>query len=183
MRRRFRRKLKALPEEPIVSCAGSRSPPHWRQSGQASPVRKKGLVTNNVVRSRGQVEKGRKRQRKKGSVRRSRLLLCQQNGFFSSVRNATPLAQTGGLGDVVAGLSKALRKRGHDARVIMPLYGSIDRAQVRHYLFPLLLPSISAGARKSAVSIFRGQTRRRSAHLVHRLRARYFGPAHGIALQ
>jgi starch synthase len=39
----------------------------------------------------------------------------------------TPLAQTGGLGDVVAGLSKALRKRGHDARIIMPLYGKIDR--------------------------------------------------------
>jgi starch synthase len=39
----------------------------------------------------------------------------------------TPLAQTGGLGDVVAGLSKALRQRGHDARIIMPLYGHIDR--------------------------------------------------------
>ncbi len=39
----------------------------------------------------------------------------------------TPLAQTGGLGDVVAGLSKALRQRGHDARIIMPLYGRIDR--------------------------------------------------------
>jgi starch synthase len=39
----------------------------------------------------------------------------------------TPLAQTGGLGDVVAGLSKALRRRGHDARIIMPLYRSIDR--------------------------------------------------------
>jgi starch synthase len=45
--------------------------------------------------------------------------------FISS--ECTPLAQTGGLGDVVAGLSKALRKRGHDARIIMPLYGSIDR--------------------------------------------------------
>ncbi len=41
----------------------------------------------------------------------------------------TPLAQTGGLGDVVAGLSKALRKRGHDTRIIMPLYGSIDRCK------------------------------------------------------
>ena len=39
----------------------------------------------------------------------------------------TPLAQTGGLGDVVGGLSKALRQRGHDARIIMPLYGKIDR--------------------------------------------------------
>ena len=39
----------------------------------------------------------------------------------------TPLAQTGGLGDMVSGLSKALKKRGHDVRVVMPLYQSIDR--------------------------------------------------------
>jgi len=41
----------------------------------------------------------------------------------------TPLAQTGGLGDVVAGLSKALVQRGHDVRIVMPLYSSIDRAK------------------------------------------------------
>jgi starch synthase len=41
----------------------------------------------------------------------------------------TPLAQTGGLGDVVAGLSKALLKHGHDVRIVMPLYSSIDRAR------------------------------------------------------
>ena len=41
----------------------------------------------------------------------------------------TPLAQTGGLGDMVAGLSKALVKRGHDVRIVMPLYQSIDRAR------------------------------------------------------
>jgi starch synthase len=40
----------------------------------------------------------------------------------------TPLAQTGGLGDVVASLSKALLKRGHDVRIVMPLYQRIDRA-------------------------------------------------------
>jgi starch synthase len=39
----------------------------------------------------------------------------------------TPLAQTGGLGDAVAGLSKTLLKRGHDVRIVMPLYGRIDR--------------------------------------------------------
>ena len=39
----------------------------------------------------------------------------------------TPLAQTGGLGDMVSGLSKALKKRGHDVRVVIPLYQSIDR--------------------------------------------------------
>ena len=41
----------------------------------------------------------------------------------------TPLAQTGGLGDVVSGLSKALKKRGHDVRIVMPLYQGIDRAK------------------------------------------------------
>lgn len=40
-----------------------------------------------------------------------------------------PYARTGGLGDVVAGLSKALRQLGHDARVLIPLYSSIDRAK------------------------------------------------------
>jgi starch synthase len=41
----------------------------------------------------------------------------------------TPLAQTGGLGDMVSGLSKALKKRGHDVRIVMPLYQSIDRGK------------------------------------------------------
>jgi starch synthase len=39
----------------------------------------------------------------------------------------TPFAKAGGLGDVVAGLSKALRAMGHDARVMIPLYSFIDR--------------------------------------------------------
>jgi len=41
----------------------------------------------------------------------------------------TPLAQTGGLGDMIAGLSKALKKRGHDVWIVMPLYRNIDRAK------------------------------------------------------
>jgi starch synthase len=41
----------------------------------------------------------------------------------------TPYAKMGGLGDVVAGLSKALRQLGHDARVLVPLYSLIDRAK------------------------------------------------------
>lgn len=43
--------------------------------------------------------------------------------FVSS--EMSPLAKSGGLGDVVGALPKALRARGHDARVIMPLYRSI----------------------------------------------------------
>jgi starch synthase len=41
----------------------------------------------------------------------------------------TPLAQTGGLGDMVSGLTKAFKQRGHDVRIVMPLYQSIDRAK------------------------------------------------------
>lgn len=41
----------------------------------------------------------------------------------------TPYAKIGGLGDVVAALPKALRKLGHDARIVLPLYASIKRAK------------------------------------------------------
>jgi starch synthase len=41
----------------------------------------------------------------------------------------TPLAQSGGLGDAVAGMSKALHHRGNDVRIVMPLYGCLDRAK------------------------------------------------------
>ena len=47
--------------------------------------------------------------------------------FVSS--ECTPFAKTGGLADVVAALPKALRRLGHDARIVLPLYRSIDRAK------------------------------------------------------
>jgi len=37
-----------------------------------------------------------------------------------------PLAKTGGLADMVAALSRQLVRDGHDVRVVMPRYGSID---------------------------------------------------------
>ena len=40
-----------------------------------------------------------------------------------------PYAKCGGLADVVASLPKALRAMGVDARIAMPLYGSIDRGR------------------------------------------------------
>ncbi len=40
-----------------------------------------------------------------------------------------PYAKTGGLGEVMAALPKAVHRLGHDVRVYMPLYGSIDRQQ------------------------------------------------------
>ena len=38
-----------------------------------------------------------------------------------------PYAKTGGLGEVMAALPKAVRRLGHDVRVYMPRYGAIDR--------------------------------------------------------
>ena len=38
-----------------------------------------------------------------------------------------PLAKAGGLGDAVASLSGALSARGHDVKVVLPLYGDLDR--------------------------------------------------------
>ena len=39
-----------------------------------------------------------------------------------------PLAKAGGLGDAVAALVKTLTRRGHDARILLPRYASIDPA-------------------------------------------------------
>lgn len=41
---------------------------------------------------------------------------------------AVPFAKTGGLGDVVSGLSKALDRLGHEVRIVLPRYYSIDRS-------------------------------------------------------
>ena len=44
--------------------------------------------------------------------------------FISS--EATPLVKVGGLADVAGSLPKALRSLGHDVRILLPQYNSID---------------------------------------------------------
>jgi starch synthase len=58
----------------------------------------------------------------------------QQQKILFIAAECTPFAKIGGKADVVAGLAKALRRLGHDARVVIPLYASIDRA--KHNLQP-----------------------------------------------
>ena len=44
---------------------------------------------------------------------------------------AAPFVKVGGLGDVIGSLPKALRELGIDARVVLPLYSSIDRERFK----------------------------------------------------
>jgi starch synthase len=49
-----------------------------------------------------------------------------------------PLAKTGGLADVAAALTKHLHADGHDARLFMPFYSSIERAHLEHFAIEFL---------------------------------------------
>lgn len=44
---------------------------------------------------------------------------------------ASPLVKVGGLADVVGSLPIALRALGHDVRILLPLYGAIDRGRLK----------------------------------------------------
>jgi len=66
----------------------------------------------------------------------------------------TPFAKTGGLGDVAAGLSRALGKNGHDVRVFLPFYARI--ANLDHHFVPVEFlrdMEMSLGARRFTWSV------------------------------
>ncbi|HWM84734.1 MAG TPA: glycogen synthase [Kofleriaceae bacterium] len=49
---------------------------------------------------------------------------------------AAPFAKTGGLGDVMAALPRQLHRAGHDVRVFLPFYGTIDTGKGSFNLVP-----------------------------------------------
>lgn len=66
----------------------------------------------------------------------------------------TPFAKTGGLGDVVAGLSRALAHGGHDVRVFLPFYQRIARLDFSFVWVDFLRDfEIALGARRFQVSV------------------------------
>ncbi len=54
---------------------------------------------------------------------------------------ATPFAKSGGLADAVSALSRALAKAGHDLRVFLPRYYSIDRAGLEPFGETMAVPT------------------------------------------
>ncbi len=52
---------------------------------------------------------------------------------------AHPFAKSGGLADVVSALSKSLTDQGHDVKIILPRYYSIDKSSLKCYESPMCI--------------------------------------------
>src|SRR6185369_15839294 len=70
-----------------------------------------------------------------------------------SASEAVPFAKSGGLADVVGSLPRYLRKLGHDVRIVIPRYYSIDRERFALSLLPgvLVVPMGALGNEYCAV--------------------------------
>ena len=62
---------------------------------------------------------------------------------------AAPFAKAGGLGDAVAALSRALSKAGHDVKLALPRYYSIDRSKLETVPGPLAVGDVWGTVYKS----------------------------------
>ena len=72
------------------------------------------------------------------------------NIIFTAAECA-PFAKTGGLGDVAAALPKALKKLGHNVKVVIPRYYKIDKNSLEHIPGELIVPMGSLGTLKAGV--------------------------------
>jgi starch synthase len=70
--------------------------------------------------------------------------------ILMAASEAVPFAKTGGLADAVSALSLALAKLGHEIKIVLPRYYSIDREPLRQIEGPLGVP-MSGGEEWCAV--------------------------------
>jgi starch synthase len=76
------------------------------------------------------------------------LRICQ------TAAETTPFAKTGGLGDVVAGLSRALGAAGHDVRIFLPFYSTVAKLDFKFTPVEFLRDvEISLGSRRFTYSV------------------------------
>ncbi len=66
---------------------------------------------------------------------------------------AIPFAKSGGLGDAVSALSRALGRMGHDVRIVMPRYYSIDRVTLERLDGAMAVP---VGPTEEWTAVYRG---------------------------
>ncbi|MDE6432322.1 MAG: glycogen synthase GlgA [Opitutales bacterium] len=52
---------------------------------------------------------------------------------------SVPFAKVGGLADVVPNIAKSVLQLGHEVKVVLPLYASIDRSRLKPYLQPMIV--------------------------------------------
>ena len=64
---------------------------------------------------------------------------------------AVPFAKTGGLADAVSALAIALRKQGHDVKIVMPRFYKIDRAKLKSIDQPV---AVAAGQIETWVKFY-----------------------------
>ncbi len=74
---------------------------------------------------------------------------------------SAPFVKTGGLGDVIGSLPKALKKEGVDARVVLPLYSSINREKYKIKFIKYIY--VSLGWRQIYI-FFKGCSRNNATH-------------------
>jgi starch synthase len=78
---------------------------------------------------------------------------------------AVPFVKVGGLADVAGSLPKALRQSGHDARLALPKYGTIDETKLRLTEIVDSLP-VPAGPNHKRASVFESTVEGMPTYLV-----------------